>query len=178
VKRAAIVLLALAAGCGDSARPVAERTCSPTAGESTNVSPAPAGTPSEVKLGPGMELKPTKRNNAAAGVGERLEITGMVRGADCAPLAGATVNVWQTNGDGRYGPRRGGRDVCCYLAGTMRTGDDGRYTFVSVMPRGYDGGPAHIHLEAGHRHAGGLVTELVFDAPVQSRELDITLSGD
>jgi protocatechuate 3,4-dioxygenase beta subunit len=130
----------------------------------------------------------TKRNIAAARIGDPLVVAGTVRGEDCAPLAGATINVWQTNGDGRYGPVVGGRDRCCYLAGTVLTGEDGRYALDTVMPRGYDGGPAHIHLRAGHPDAEGVVTELLFGSEtnpqavtVEARdgtaELDIVLRG-
>ena len=128
-----------------------------------------------VRLGPGMELKATKRNVAAAHRGEPLAVTGVVRGEDCAPLAGATVHVWQTNGQGRYGPIVGDRDRCCYLQGTVRTRGDGRYVLDTVMPRGYDGGPAHIHMHAGHPDANGVVAELVFDAPVRTAEFNIVL---
>lgn len=145
------------------------------AAERVSVAQAAAGTPSRVRLGPGMELKATKRNVAAARVGTPLVVTGVVRGDDCAPLAGATINAWQTNGKGRYGPVVGGRDRCCYLAGTVRTGKDGRYRLDTVMPRGYEGGPAHIHMEAGHPDAEGIVTELVLEAPVETSEFDIVL---
>jgi protocatechuate 3,4-dioxygenase beta subunit len=165
VRRASIVLVVVAAGCGGSdrePRTAAKPDCKPTPGGGARVSIAGSAAESRVRLGPAMELKATKRNLAAGRVGKPLVVTGTVRGEDCAPLAGATINAWQTNGNGRYGPRRGGRDVCCYLAGTVRTGDDGRYTLDTVMPRGYDGGPAHIHMEAGHPGAVGLVTELLF----------------
>jgi protocatechuate 3,4-dioxygenase beta subunit len=180
VRRAAILLVVLAAGCGgsdDEPRDAAavKRTCEPTTAEATRVDPAAAGTPSRVKLGPGFELEPTKRTLAAARVGTRLEVTGVVRGDDCAPLAGATLHAWQTNGNGRYGPVVNGRDRCCYLTGTVLTGEDGRYTLVTVMPRGYDGGPPHIHMEIGHPDAQGIVTEIVFDAPVTTREFDAVL---
>jgi protocatechuate 3,4-dioxygenase beta subunit len=170
VKRAAIALLALAAGCGgsDSDRPerpdraVVERVCKPTPGGGSTATPATGGAAGTVRLGPGMELKATKRNLAEARDGEPLVVTGTVRAEDCAPLAGATIYAWQTNGDGRYGPRRGDRDLCCYLAGAVRTGEDGRYTLETVMPRGYDGGPAHIHMRIGHADSVGLETELLF----------------
>ena len=110
-----------------------------------------------------MELKATRRNLAAARVGKPLVVTGIVRGEDCAPLPGATINVWQTNGKAATA-RHGRPGPCCYLAGTVRTGADGRYTLDTVMPRGYDGGPAHIHMHAGHPKAQGVTTELVFDA--------------
>jgi protocatechuate 3,4-dioxygenase beta subunit len=188
VKRAAIVLLAVAAGCGGSSdpEPAAERTCAPTPGAVEAADLASSGTAARVRLGPGMELKATRRNLAAARIGEPLVVTGTVRAEDCAPLAGATLHVWQTNGKGRYGPITGGQDRCCYLAGTVLTGADGRYTLDTVMPRGYDGGPAHIHMQAGHPDARGLATELLFGdetnpqaATVEVRdgtaELDIVL---
>jgi protocatechuate 3,4-dioxygenase beta subunit len=175
------VVLVVLAGCGGASsspepdRTAAKRTCAPTDGHAESVSPAPAGTPSRVRLGPGMELKATTRTLAGARAGTPLEVTGVVRGADCEPLDGATINVWQTNGKGRYGPLVGGHDRCCYLTGTMRTRADGRYSFVSVMPRGYAGGPPHIHVEAGHPGAQGIVTEIVFDAPVAAYEFEVVL---
>jgi hypothetical protein len=41
--------------------------------------------------------------------------------------------------------------------------------------RGYDGGPAHIHMQAGHPKAQGVTTELVFDAPAGTHEFDTVL---
>jgi protocatechuate 3,4-dioxygenase beta subunit len=185
VRRAALLLVAFAAGCGgspddrpdrpDRERAAAKPACEPTTGAVESVVPSGEGTASRVRLGPGMELEATKRTLAAARVGRPLVVTGLVRGDDCAPLAGATIHVWQTNGKGRYGPLVGGHDRCCYLTGTVRTGDDGRYTLDTVMPRGYAGGPAHIHMEVGHPDAEGIVTELVFDAPVKTADFDIVL---
>jgi protocatechuate 3,4-dioxygenase beta subunit len=176
MKRALLIALVLA-GCGgaEKAAERAAKTCAPTAGHAETVEPAPAGTPSRMKLGPGMELKATKRNLAAAAIGTPLVVTGVVTGTDCEPLSGATVYAWQTNGNGRYGPTRNGQDRCCFLTGTMRTDEDGRYAFVSVMPKGYDGGPAHIHFQTGHPDAQGVVTELVLDAPAAEIEYDIVL---
>jgi protocatechuate 3,4-dioxygenase beta subunit len=147
----------------------------PTEGEAEAVVSSPADTPSRVRPSPGMELKATKRNLAAGRIGDPLVVTGVVRGTDCAPLAGATVQMHQTNGDGRYGPVSNGRDRCCYLQATLRTDDAGRYTLDTVMPKGYDRGPAHIHFAFGHPEAEGLVTELVLGAPTARAEYDITL---
>jgi protocatechuate 3,4-dioxygenase beta subunit len=178
MRRAILIGLLLAAGCGDDeTKPAQERaakTCAPTAGEVETVTAAASDTPSRVRLGPGMTLERTKATLAAARIGKPLVVTGVVTGADCAPLAGATVTAWQTNGRGRYGPGEGG-DRCCYLTGTVRTDAKGRYAFDTVMPKGYDGGPAHIHFEAGHPDADGLVAEPIFDAPTARAEYDITL---
>ena len=50
-----------------------------------------------------MELKATKRNLAAR-VGEPLVVTGIVRGDDCAPPPGATINKVTRTARGHYGP--------------------------------------------------------------------------
>ena len=176
-----IVLLSVAlvaCGGGESApapqaRKAPPRECVPSEGQPEQVTSAPSGTPSRVRLGPGMELEPTPATIAAGRGGRRLVVSGVVTGQDCAPLAGATLYVWQTNAAGRYGPRRGGNDRCCYLHGAVRTDAMGRYVLDTVMPRGYDGGLAHIHMQAGHRDAGGLTTELVFgDGRVSVRRGD------
>jgi protocatechuate 3,4-dioxygenase beta subunit len=178
MRAAILVLVLLVAGCGGSSSPpVAEKrqTCTPTPGGEESVAPASAGTPSRIRLGPGMALKATKRNVAAGRGGKPLVVTGLVRDEDCAPLGGATINAWQTNSRGRYGPLAGGQDRCCYLQGTVRTGADGRYTIDTVLPKGYDGGPAHIHMTAGHPDAEGLITELLFGAETSPDAVTVPL---
>jgi protocatechuate 3,4-dioxygenase beta subunit len=176
MRRAILVALVLA-GCGGGEKAVerAPKTCAPTEGEPVFVDAAAEGTPSRVRPSPGMELKATERNLAAARIGDPLVVTGVIRGIDCAPLAGATVQMHQTNGRGRYGPVIKGGDRCCYLQATVRTDADGRYTLDTVVPKGYDGGPAHIHFAFGHPDAVGIGTELVIDAPTDTAEYDITL---
>jgi protocatechuate 3,4-dioxygenase beta subunit len=183
VRRAAIVVTLVAAGCGGSAErkaaaPEEKATCAPTPGVYEGVPPSPDGTPSSVRLGPGMELKATKRNVAAGGIGKPLVVSGTVRDEGCAALAGATINVWQTNGEGRYGPLVGGHDKCCYLQGIVRTGRDGRYKLDTVLPKAYvGGGPPHIHLTAGHPDTEGLLTEVIFGPPGAPDVVAMPLSG-
>lgn len=64
-----------------------------------------ADAPSRTRLGPGMELRPSAKAIAASRRGQRLLVSGTVYAADCTtPLAGASLQVWQTNADGEYGP--------------------------------------------------------------------------
>ena len=176
-----LVLGLLTAGCMGSddepvpERPAAKRTCAPTDGHSEPVDLAAEGTPSRVRLGPGMELKPTRRTRAAARRGEPLVVEGVVSGRDCRPLAGATVQAHQTNGDGEYGPGEGEQMRCCYLQGTARTDAAGRYALDTVMPGGYDNGRAHVHLAFGHPEAAGLVTELVLSSDGPTARFDVVL---
>ena len=105
-------------------------------------------------------LAPTPANLKASRRGLPLVISGRVLAADCAtPVGGATVHVWQTNGDG--GPSQGGDLRCCYLQGTMTTDAGGRYQFQTVKPGRY-GGPAHIHFQVGDQHGREVTTELLF----------------
>jgi catechol 1,2-dioxygenase len=143
--------------------------CTETPGEPAQ-GPAPAArdAPSRLRLGPSAKLRGSARAAAAARRGQRLVVSGTVYAADCTtPLAGATLQVWQTDADGVYGPGHGtGSLVCCYLQGTLRTDARGRYQFTTVKPGHYkgqaDAPPAHIHFDVRHPDAGALMTELLF----------------
>jgi protocatechuate 3,4-dioxygenase beta subunit len=132
-------------------------------------SPAPADAQSRIKLGPSPELSGSAKAVNAARRGQRLLVTGTVYAADCTtPLAGASLQVWQTDADGVYGPGHGtGSLTCCYLQGELRTDARGRYEITTIKPGHYKGEadppPAHIHFEVSHPDAGGLMTELLFE---------------
>jgi catechol 1,2-dioxygenase len=110
----------------------------------------------------------TAETVATSRKGTSLVVTGVVYAEDCrTPLAGATVDAWQTTADGRYGP--GGSSTtgtgCCYLQGEIRTDSLGRYAVDTVVPGRYAGSeppPRHIHLAVSHPRARSLTTELTF----------------
>jgi protocatechuate 3,4-dioxygenase beta subunit len=144
--------------------------CVPTRGEASQGTGAvAAGTPSTARLGPGGELERTPETVAAGRGGQRLVVSGTVYRDDCrTPLVGASIEVWQTNAEGKYGPAQGTADErCCYLAAALRTDGRGRYRFETVKPGHYKGEarppPAHIHFEVRHPDATGLLTELLFE---------------
>jgi protocatechuate 3,4-dioxygenase beta subunit len=110
-----------------------------------------------------MELERTPRTLAAGRRGRPMVVRGSVLAQDCAPLEGASVHVWQTNGDGLYGPGDGENLRCCWLQGTARTDADGRFEFRAVRPGSYAGQPAHVHMVVGHPEADGIGTELQFE---------------
>jgi hypothetical protein len=143
---------------------VVEPACKASRGRpSSDLDAVASQTPWRVRLGPGDSLAPTPANLEASRRGRPLVISGRVLAADCAtPVAGATVHVWQTNGDGQYGPSQGGDLRCCYLQGTMTTDAGGRYQFQTVKPGRYSG-PAHIHFQVRDRHGREVTTELLFD---------------
>src|ERR1043166_8040983 len=112
--------------------------------------------------------------------GEPLYITGTVRGLEGKPLAGAVLDVWQTDGEGLYEAQR---DVTGpWMRGLYRTGADGKYVIQTVAPIGYtipmDGTvgelmkrtsishmrPAHVHFQVTAPGYNGVVTHLFRNA--------------
>ncbi len=67
--------------------------------------------------------------------GEKLHVSGTVRGLDGKPIAGAVLDVWQADADGAYEAQLSGADE--YLRGVFRTDKDGRYGLWTVAPKGY-----------------------------------------
>src|SRR3954466_3535908 len=112
--------------------------------------------------------------------GDRTRVRGRVTDVDSTPLQNANLDIWQADAEGRYsgfmpGPPEGN------LRGQVRTDADGRYEFISVIPRPYtiplDGPtgtmtppagwspwrPAHIHLIVSADGYEPLVTQLFID---------------
>ena len=121
----------------------------------------PVAESATLTLGPAPGMSPT------SAAGQPLIVWGTVYDESCAPLAGASLRVWQTDGEGVYGPGHGSEQIeCCYLQGTVRTDPQGRYQLVTVVPGHYKGErpppPAHIHLEGRHPAGGSIQSEIVF----------------
>ena len=118
-------------------------------------------------LGPFYKANaPAQAELCASGSGgdQKLVISGRVLGApECAPLAGALVEVWQADARGDYS-QVGARpdDAGCLLRATLKTGADGRYMFRTVLPGEYPGRPRHIHYRVSAKGHATLVTQLYF----------------
>jgi catechol 1,2-dioxygenase len=92
---------------------------------------------------------------ALDGKGTPCLVSGRVSGPDGEPLAGASVDVWQTNEDGFYDVQQPGIQPAGNLRGLFTTDEQGRYRFRSVVPRYYpipDDGPVGQLLAATGRH--------------------------
>ena len=93
--------------------------------------------------------------------GRRVALTGRVLGEGCAPLAGATLDVWQADDEGAYD------DVGFTLRGVLETGADGGYEILTIVPGHYlNGGayrPAHIHFKVSAPGHAPLTTQLYFE---------------
>jgi protocatechuate 3,4-dioxygenase beta subunit len=111
----------------------------------------------------------------------------VVRGASCAPVPGAVVDLWQCDALGIYsgfagaspgqGGSAGGRDEYGdaesaattqerYLRGTQVTGADGVVQFATVYPGWYPTRSAHLHLKVHLDEQTLLTTQLFFDDDV------------
>jgi protocatechuate 3,4-dioxygenase beta subunit len=86
--------------------------------------------------------------------------------ADCAPIAGARIEMWLTNPDGSYDDDH---------RATLFSGDDGRYRFESNIPHGYFGRPPHIHIRTTAEGFETLVTQHYPTRGQSSGEFDIVL---
>lgn len=100
------------------------------------------------------------------GVPLELALT-LAEAEDCAPIAGARIDVWHCDAAGAYsgfdgggGSRPAKRDS--FMRGTQMTGVDGVATFRTVYPGWYAGRTPHIHLKAFLEARNVLTTQLYF----------------
>jgi hydroxyquinol 1,2-dioxygenase len=150
-----------------------------------------AATPSTVEGPFHIPDAPALANGAdmAAGApGVPCFVAGTVRGLDGRPVAGATLDLWQTDGEGLYEDQRDVQGP--WMRGLYRTQADGSYLVRTVAPIAYtipmDGTvgevmnrtnishmrPAHIHFAISAPGYHGLVTHL-FQAGDEYIETDV-----
>ena len=67
--------------------------------------------------------------------GEPCYIVGSVRSLGGVPIAGATLDIWQADGEGLYDAQRGGDEP--WMRGIFRSGNDGRFVVQTVLPVPY-----------------------------------------
>ena len=104
---------------------------------------------------PGAPHYPLGTNICLDAKGQPMIVAGKVRGIDGRPLAGARLEVWQTNDDGFYDVQQKGIQPEHNLRGIFTADDEGRYWFQSVKPRHYpipDDGPVGKLLRRLGRH--------------------------
>ena len=118
----------------------------------------PGATESTV-LGPFYVADAPKRalgdNICLDGKGEPLFVSGRVLDEQGAPIAGASLDVWQAHEDGFYDVQQPGVQPAMNLRGLFTADQDGRYRFRSVKPRHYSipyDGPVGKLLAALGRH--------------------------
>jgi protocatechuate 3,4-dioxygenase, beta subunit len=114
------------------------------------------------------------RQHAGEPLGERINVSGRLLGADGSPIPGQLIEIWQCNSAGRYAHpvdrHPAPLDPNFTGAGRVLTGADGSYRFVTIRPGAYPWAnhlnawrPAHIHFSAfGRAFSERLVTQMYF----------------
>jgi protocatechuate 3,4-dioxygenase beta subunit len=100
--------------------------------------------------------------------GEPIRISGHVYAGEegSQPVAGARIEIWQTDADGAYHPEGSG-DAADYgdgevaLRGYVVTDESGAYTFSSVYPGYYEGRTRHIHVRVSGPGVSTLATQII-----------------
>ena len=80
---------------------------------------------------------PNGANICLDGKGEPLTVRGRVLDVDGQPIAGATIDAWQTNDDGFYDVQQPGVQPAMNLRGVFTSDAQGAYWFKTVKPRFY-----------------------------------------
>ena len=106
----------------------------------------------------------TGRVTPASEPGQPLTVSGIVVGPDHAPIAGASLYIYQTDREGYYGvkPQSDNRNPRLKLF--LRTDARGAYSFETIKPGSYPNSriPAHIHFEVTASGRSPYIFEIVF----------------
>lgn len=92
---------------------------------------------------------------AVGAAGEPAFIRGAIRGSDGKPVAGATIDVWQADGDGIYDVQYTDRDNALFARGRLKSDAAGKYWFKSIKPEFYSipvDGPVGDWMSKAGRH--------------------------
>ena len=97
-------------------------------------------------------------------VGEVMQLDGRILDRQNNPLAGAKIEIWQCDGNGRYAhPAQDGYqrfDPGFEGFGAQRTNHRGEYHFTTLYPVPYPGRPPHIHVKIWQGNQERLTTQL------------------
>jgi protocatechuate 3,4-dioxygenase beta subunit len=126
---------------------------SPAMGQASLREPTPAQTE-----GPYFKAGSPERQSLRAvdTIGTPLRLSGRVVDREGKALAGAVLEFWQADGEGRYD--NGG----FALRGRQFTDADGRYALDTVLPGLYPGRTRHIHVKIATKGRQPLTTQLYF----------------
>ena len=115
--------------------------------------------------------------------GEPLQIDGRLFDLNGDPVAGATIELWQTDAQGIYmnpdDPRVDARDSYFQSYGQSVSDDDGVWSFRTIVPARYEDRPRHLHVKVRLDGAELLTTQIYFagDAELSTDSLTAAL-GD
>lgn len=126
--------------------------------------------PVDGKLGADADLTRIKNGQPPA-QGQVVYITGVIQDAQCRPIEGATVEIWQACATGRYDhpsdPNTAPLDPNFQYSGYSMTNKAGEYMFKTILPGAYPAGngwirPPHIHYKVFKLGYVELITQMYF----------------
>jgi protocatechuate 3,4-dioxygenase beta subunit len=160
------------AGCsGDT--PTSPSAAATPAATPTTTTGTPTGSaacavsPSET-VGPYPSLADYVRRNITEGrpgLPLSLTLTVVNAASNCAPVASASVEIWQCDHEGVYSEYGAGRGQT-FLRGIQVTDGQGQVTFDTVYPGWYQGRATHIHVEVSLNGRSVKVTQIAFPEEV------------
>ena len=97
--------------------------------------------------------------------GQPLQVSGVVVGPDGAPVAGASLYIYQTDHEGYYGVKPASDNRNPRLKLFLRSDVKGAWSFDTVKPGSYPNSrvPAHIHFEVSAPGRAAKIFEIVFE---------------
>jgi len=99
--------------------------------------------------------------------GEIIEFAGKIYDAAGMPVAGAVIEIWQTDANGIYlhpgDPGTDRRDRNFQFYGESPTAADGGYSFRTILPGHYEPRPRHIHVKVKLAGSELLTTQFYFE---------------
>jgi protocatechuate 3,4-dioxygenase beta subunit len=124
-----------------------------TIGEGPSAQQAPADALSTGRLAPVGEP------------GQPLHVSGIVVGPDEAPVAGASLYIYQTDHEGYYGLKPASDSSQPRLKLLLRSDAKGAWSFDTVKPGSYPNSrnPSHIHFEVSAPGRTTRIFEIVFE---------------
>ena len=174
-RRQALGLLS-AAGAVLSVGCNGETPTSPTP-PTTPTTPTPATTPTGAcvvtpteTLGPYPSLSDFVRSDireGKPGLPVTLAITVVNTNNACAPVANASVDIWQCDASGNYSQYGSERNLT-YLRGIQPTDANGMATFTTIYPGWYQGRATHIHVEVTVNGRSVKVTQIAFPEDISA----------
>jgi protocatechuate 3,4-dioxygenase beta subunit len=144
-------------------------TTTTTTGTTSGTAATCAVSPTET-IGPYPSLSQFVRSDIRedrSGVALTLVITVVNANSACAPVSGASVEIWQCDVDGNYS-QYGTTRTQTFLRGIQTTSASGQVTFVTVYPGWYQGRATHIHVEVTANGRSAKVTQIAFPESVNA----------